>query len=247
MYLPKEFYIAELKYIEMRLAQLPDVKVGYHRDNKIIRWKDPSLSCGWKRIYYDKVSPKAKAVADEIDYLNERKKSLLKISGLTDSIIKNYTEGYEIKKLPALFDKAFFDNAKDQASNYKIEDTQPYKQYHMFSRAECLIAQELDRLGLIYKYDVAIPALNRNVDFLIYIPSLDCCILLEYFGMMGNQGYKFNTASKISEYLEYGCRINYDFSILSGNKTRMPSVEEIDRTLALCIANLCDERVVYKT
>ena len=116
----------------------------------------------------------------------------------------------------------------------------------MRSRTEVLVAEILDEIGLDYKYEPAIQ-FGEEVfypDFLVYIPWLKKCLIIEFFGKSDDEGYLHNNVHKIAVYSNSGLILNRDVIGLYGTKEAMVSSEIIYNNVVLILNLLATEALV---
>ena len=98
------------------------------------------------------------------------------------------------------------------------------------SFAEALIADELFKAGIPYRYERPFTLYNKHVvhpDFTIMDPSSGRIIIWEHFGMTQRSGYKDNMVSKIKDYAKSGMVIGDGLIVTFENDELKITREEI--------------------
>ncbi|MBR1797416.1 MAG: hypothetical protein IJ757_05320 [Clostridiales bacterium] len=111
--------------------------------------------------------------------------------------------GYLSQKVSPIDGKLFNQLIQESDTGHKNNTEYYHNGIHMRSRLEIMVAEELDRLGLQYKYETEI-VLNGDSyfpDFIVYLPELDEAIIIECFGMLDDLRYAYNQGSKMAVYM----------------------------------------------
>lgn len=126
------------------------------------------------------------------DKLNENRKHLVSSLYMTD---ENFIEEW-LKDIP------------NSTNPYPIEsEIYTNKGEHVRSKSERIIADELYRLGIPYKYEASLNLGGQTVvypDFTVLHVKTRKTWYLEHLGMLDNEEYLQNTFSKMSQYIQNG-------------------------------------------
>ncbi|MBR0374574.1 MAG: hypothetical protein IJH91_08615 [Mogibacterium sp.] len=110
----------------------------------------------------------------------------------------------EIADMSAVDNYAFSDNSMNFYPEHLIHSTSTGELLR--SKGELVITYILDKLGIKYEYEKVMEVNGKLVapDFLLTSPDGTKQVILEYFGMMGNEEYRKKAAEKIAMYIEAG-------------------------------------------
>lgn len=246
--LPRLYYAIQLGYIDYMLDNLPEYNLGSRivrgTPRQVVHYRSEQSKTGWKSSSITNVSEEVKRIALCRDALKREKKDINLI--WEENFKGTYKEDLSqihLKRINTKLDSNFFYSAKGQFLPYSDAETNPEGGYDMRSRAESNIAKILDQLGLEYKYEVPLPGVDKTADFLIHLPALNACIALEFWGKIKSESYRITNISKMTEILNAGYHLNFDYAILTGTKHKYPTTEEVILQLSHCIGNLIRERI----
>ncbi len=206
----------------------PIVRVNY-KDNNVYRRKEFSLNTPKGQKYYQIAQERDTALAFIRSHDNElsaEEKQL--ISSLKIVLLNKALDGKFYKSIKEC------SNPMVNSSNYK------YKNYRMRSRAEVVVAECLDKLGLKYKYEPAVQLGSEIIypDFVVYIESLDYCFFIEYLGKMNDYDYTHKTVIRINNYTDSGVYPYESILYLYGSKDYMPSPEFITNQIIIMLNSI---------
>ena len=87
-----------------------------------------------------------------------------------------------------------------------------YNNINFRSMAERIIAEQLDKYGLLYRYEHNLNLLDQQVspDFLVKNPFTNQTTIWEHFGAFNEKRYADNMNNKMDAYLNQGFQIGYD-------------------------------------
>ena len=142
--------------------------------------------------------------------------------------IDNYLKrplGRCIPKNNPWLDREFFqllEPYKDSNPVKKPKYAPHFNEIRFRSKSEMNIAQLLSSLGFNYIYEpkyAASEGLELYPDFVVDVPEIDRCFVLEHFGMMSESGYAESAEWKIAKYMQLGFLPGRDiiFTFESGN------------------------------
>jgi len=87
-----------------------------------------------------------------------------------------------------------------------------YNHINFRSMAERIIAEQLDKYGLLYRYESTFNLIHQQVspDFLVKNPFTNHTIIWEHFGAFNQEKYADDMNNKMDAYLNQGFTPNYD-------------------------------------
>ena len=219
--LPDNYKIARSIHLNKRLSELPAVTKGVHRGFEVYRVK----AGGKLRVFRGNTGEgaKLKEIYDLRARLSSELKELKKsFKGDLDAASKGFSICvWEDERMG----EEFYRKAVPGSSSYKYV----LNGINFRSRVEMVIAQVLTDLGLEYKYECGIRCNGKmySVDFLVFLPEFGRCFMIEYMGMLDDEGYVYKNSLKLRDYMTEGYYLGRDILVLSGNGFEMPSVDQI--------------------
>lgn len=253
MFLPKEWYIANIQWLEQELNKLPRCTICKHNGRNVLR------------IYNDKTTKEYTERAEGTPtfikmskYAHQRKLIQNMISENKNILRQQYKINYNAVKDDYYIspnNTGFLDiNYWQQSLQHsrKIDGNQAYSSdgVEFKSRLEMNVATEIKNLGLTAFYDprVFINSYNeRFADYLFFFPMFNRCAFMELFGSMEDYNYKKRTKTKLDEYIDNGFYIGRDLFILSGDANFIPGQNQIRATLIAIITTMCELYVKKKS
>lgn len=236
--LPPAFLKARLDLINRELNQLPSIRIGKHGNVEVIRAYKFS-SDHRKYTEYKLTSKKGQLLMSKYEF----REKLLSIKKQLEAILPSPPAPsiLDPQLNTPLFGVEFWNSLKSQSNNYKSDAVYEYKNYRMRSRGEVIIAQVLDSLGLMYKYEpiIRIGSEYYSPDFVVYLPEIRRCFIIEFLGRLDDDDYLNDNLPKIGAYLKYGMIINKDLLLYCGYEKRMVSPDEVLDDLVSLIRKLC--------
>lgn len=243
-YLPIEWYIAKIHYLETELRKLPVARFGCHRGKEIIRiysgkrrqisaknsdWKNVKETTLEARIIREKIR-KLKADLQRYHNVNyDEVKSKMIIKPNTVPIISMNT----------------WNELKDNECG--MENPYDYNfQGHLFrSRFEMSVAEELAGFGMGYKYDFGMMIDGRKnfFDMAVPFPEFNCFAVLEVLGLMGDQGYVGNKFYNLQKLVQIGFLPERDVFLISGENKYMPNPVQIRLAILNMVRQVCSRYV----
>ncbi|MBQ0004459.1 MAG: hypothetical protein KBS68_01190 [Clostridiales bacterium] len=102
------------------------------------------------------------------------------------------------------------------------------------SKSEALIATQLTRYGISFRYEPKMILSNGRIkypDFLIKHPKTGELIIWEHFGMMEKWDYVENNMNKLKDYAHEGFLINRNVIVTMESNDIHLSYEEVNRII----------------
>lgn len=236
--LPAPFLKARLALINQELQEIPSIGIGKHGDIEVIRaynYLSGHRTCTEHKL----CSPRGQELLNK----HKRRQYLLGIRKQIEALIPSSADSVMLDPLlnVPFLDEQFWNSLKSQSNTYKADSHYEYKQFRMRSRGEVIIAQVLDSLGLIYKYEPVFQIGSKyySPDFVVYLPELKRCFIIEFLGRLDDDGYLDDNLPKIRNYLKSGMVINKDLLLFNGYINTMVSPDEVLDDLIALIQKLC--------
>ena len=233
--LPREYILATLKVIDEKLDQLPDCYVVNRGSIEKIRSRKP-------RHEYSTDSNRGRVLMSS---LIERQRLIKIRHRLINEWKLNYSERIDISSVSinkniSTAGSDLWYKLSDKINTYEKTDSLYHNGIQVRSRIEMGIGEMLDSLGLEYVYEPELEINNKRLspDFVIYVPTFDCCIILEFLGMLDDYNYLDSAKLKIGVYFNNGFFPETNLILLCGNKNSAPSFDEIYNSIVVCLANL---------
>ncbi len=236
--LPVKYLQARLGSVEAELLKLPRVCTGKRRNRTIIREYYLKDGKGYRHEHYAN-TPSGQDILE----LSNRRKQLIAYRKQLILTLKEAASPFvfDAKRIKAPFGRAFWDNKKLRADMEETDYDYEHKGVRYNSRAEVLIAQTLDSLGLRYVYEPLL-VLGDDFyypDFAVFLPEFGRCFFIEFLGRLNEKDYSIKNGVKLGDYMHNGMVVDRDLLIFCGTKTAMPSVDEIICGVSSLIDNLC--------
>lgn len=237
-----DYLYARACYLEDQLSKFPRITMGKHRGEDVIcaynfingqmtRNRHRLSSQMGKKLSHDYKLKKE---------LDEKLNSLVAQYGFLKT--KKHVKLKQVKLLPySIKDKLIPDsNPREKKGNYW------YKGIQMRSRLEIVVAQIIDSLGLEFMYEVSI-TINGNTyspDFIVFLPELGCCFIIECLGMTDDINYLVRNSGKLIDYINIGLHPNENFLLFCGTKDSIPDPSVMKADIVHIINNLTAKIVV---
>ena len=246
-----EYYVGTIGYLMSELEKIPEYRMGVHRGQAVIR----EYQCGIdrsQRVRQVKAdSPKGRKLLSSVQKRNELK---YRINSLISEFENTYNMNYKKAQDSYSFsdqykhplDNAFWSRLQSSCNTYPKNNNYCYKGTHFRSRAEVRFAETLDKLGLQYRYEVRIWVGKKeyDVDFVIWLPQFNCCILIEYFGSMTDPHRIQESGSKFMTYSRAGIMSGEDIIYFCGTENKMPATSTIEETVTGVINGISRQHVI---
>ncbi len=243
---PQNYMLAHHKQLSKHINECPSIKIRSENGHSIYLVNNNGI-----RNRYRTTSPKGREYAKLYELRTTLKKELDEMAQVYSdrfgSNIENDAATTRFTSSPRLnFDKAFFDSLKPCATTYPNNNRYFYRNVNYRSRAEMVIAQVLDEMGLTYKYDCEIitNGITHTVDFAVYLPEFGCCFFIEYLGRLRDERYVDDNKFKLKDYLMGGIYIGRELLILCGDDIYMPPVNVIRSEIAKMLYIITDLHTV---
>ncbi len=232
----ENYKLARAMWIDKRLAELPDVRMGRLKNREIVR--EYKVSKEGRRTHYNYLPTNKNyeymrsVVRERQSLINERLElpgSHIKVSPI--GLIKMNDEKWNSIESSA--------NKQDFYGSYYHCGTR------MRSRFELLVASVLSSLNLQFKYEPAMTINGDTVypDFLVYLPEIGICFVIECLGMVDDSSYAYHNAYKIVSYISEGFEVGKDIVFFSGKKDYLPDEVTIKNQIVRTINGLMDDSV----
>ena len=232
------YLLARSRWIDRRLSELPVVRTGQLRGVEVIRKYSTSKR---GKSSYNTYFPSNPMYESLKSVVNERL-SLISEQKILPHANISITPVGMIKMTDEKWDSI-------QSSTNTRDYTGEY--YHngirMRSRFELLVASVLDSLNLKYKYEVSLKLGGGTIspDFLVYLPELGMCFVIECLGMVDSSDYTYTNGIKISKYLSSGYVLNRDLILLCGTRDTLPDASIIRDLIVLSINFIANMSVSF--
>lgn len=223
-------------WVDKKLSELPDIRMGKCHGVEVAR--EYRVTEDGKRTHY-RYLPTNKDYLHACAIANERRKLLQSRMQVPKKAIKI------IPRAVIKMTDNEWDSLPDSANMQEFKGEYYFEGIRMRSRVELLVASELKALKLMFKYEPAL-IVNGEVmypDFLVYLPELGLCFVIECLGMLDDQNYVYRNASKIINYLSAGYVIGRDITFIHGMKNSLPDVEHIRNQIVRTINFLTDDSI----
>ncbi|MCQ2516250.1 MAG: hypothetical protein MJ094_05250 [Saccharofermentans sp.] len=233
----KSFLIARSNWARNRLLQIPIIKLGRLNGEDVIR--EYHFSESGKKSY-NKHFPSSPSYLSMFSLAKEREQLLAEVKNLPNHSIRLKPIGMirmtddKWAKLP------------DCANPEPINSEYYYNNIHLRSRFEMIVATELGSLNLQFKYEAALNLCGEIIypDFIVYLPELGMCFIIECLGMTDKANYSLKNGIRISNYITSGYEFCKDLILLNGTKDYLPDVATIRNLIVMTINNIADMSVI---
>ncbi len=243
-----QYQLLRILSLKAELKKLPNVKIGKQRDKAVVR--EYYRGENGKLVYrsFDACSVEGKTRCQQAVRRKEILEQIKLIEAGSGNSLVKINETCKIKLKTAVLSEALWNavgcdqNPRPKKASYFHNGVQ------MRSRTEVLIAEILDELGLEYKYEPAIQFGDAIIhpDFLVYIPCLKRCLIIEFYGLSDNEGYLIDTVGKMTAYSNGGLLLNRDVLGFYGTERSMNSNEYIYNNIVMVINLLATESVLLE-
>ena len=239
----KKRYIGRLKFVERKLDELPDMRLGTHKGVRTVRYISNGVrheanenSTKWHKLY---------------SYYEKRKELEEEYRTLCREFKAHFGEDYEKIKFDydVLVDSQtpctaqLWNELVDNECPVEKRDVYPFDNHVFRSRIEEQAAVVIKSLNLPYKYDCGILR-TRYTDFAILLEEYGCFVFWEILGDMGNSSYINRTGDKFKEYSFSGYLVGRDVFFLGSTANFMPNADVMKMNLILMINTIAEMYVV---
>lgn len=235
---PAEYLRAKLRLIDSRISELPDVRVGKRDGRDVLR---QITRINGKRIIHEISLNKqaGKELLDKSDFRNK----LLAVKRQIEASLKGVPVTCEIdlRKVDTFYDRRFWEQVHIRAEFEKKDRGYDYKGMRLDSRAEMIVAQTLDELGLEYKYEPQLIIGNDIYypDFIVYLPEFQRCFFIEFLGKLNDLKYITRNEFKLMDYLNSGMVVNLDLLLFCGFEDRMVNADDMKDDIMALLRKYC--------
>lgn len=242
--LSQDYYAAKYHYYKNLLQNMQRIEMGTHCKNIVIRdythptSKSPYSEHSTTSSIGEKLLPYAQKY-EEIKILTKK---------LRDILAHQSRESIQIKIKPMVHNilPITIKDILKPCSNYiEIDSEYIHKGIQMRSRFEISVATILDSLNLEYYYEpeLIINGVIYYPDFIVFLPELGYCFIIECLGKTQDMKYMYNNSGKILTYLNYGLETNKNLLIFSGTDKYIPPIDYM-RTEIINLINFIAKEVV---
>lgn len=220
--------IARYLYSKEVVLKTPQVQTGFHRGEPVYRIysrSDKKVSC--KQCLQS--SPKSKQYLKLKNKRSEAERFIAEFEKDLSNSDKALINKIKLKALSSHLNGDFFNGLKQCSNTMAFNTKYIHNGIQMRSRAEVVVAECLDQLGLKYKYEpeMIIDGVRIYPDYVVYVDYLDCCIVIELFGMADSEEYLLKSTRKIYRYIECGIIPGESLLAIYETGTYMPSINKI--------------------
>lgn len=231
------YYLIRSNWIDKQLESLPVVRIGKHKGMEVAR------------EYY--LSASGKLEHHRFQSTNKRYFELYAIAKRREELLKQKKNlpSRDIKVSPIgsiRMTQSQWNQLPQSANPDPIKTEYTFNGIKMRSRFEKDTAYIIHSLGLQFKYEPPL-YINGDVvypDFMIYLPELEMCIIIECLGMLDEYRYANKNAFKINNYLSVGYEIGIDLIFFSGRGNYMPDEIFIRNHIVGTINVIADTSIV---
>lgn len=234
----RKFLLAQFCYYSNRLESLPDLRFGNHGGLKVVREYN-----GRKVIHEYAICNKNTGLVEICELRKSIRARLKELRRLgIDSGIKT---GFRSQRVSPINGDLYKRLISESDTGYPNKTEYYHNGIHMRSRLEIMVAEELDRLGLQYKYEAQIILNGEKYfpDFIVYLPELDETILIECFGMLDVLKYAYNQGNKLAAYMNSRFETGKSLVIIQGYSGYIPEPKEIRRLITDAVNNIASVKV----
>jgi len=235
---PPTFLMARLRLIEKQIEQLPVIHQGKHNGKPVLR-------------IYRKDRNTTKQTQHRLN--TDKGMELLKIFNKRDALVKDKAmlkgllngipdiPDIDLSKVKTKYNRNMWENIHVRAEYETKEKGYPYKDMIMDSRGEMIVAQCLDSLGLMYKYEPRLVLFGEEYypDFIVYLPEFQRCFFIEFMGKLDDDKYIARNEFKLMDYLKSGMVVNRDILLFCGYENSMVNADEMIDDIVALIKKYC--------
>ena len=235
----KEYLMAKVTYLEGELAKLPKVSLGKHKGMDVINY----YSDGNKRRRY-RVDMKKGSELLHVYKIRQGLEDNLRVLLSQYEYLRNAPRisVKTVKLLPYSIKKYLIpdSNPQPKTGDYWFGDTQ------MRSRLELITAGVIDSLGLEFMYEPGIKINNTMYypDFLVLLPELGCCFVIECLGATEDLSYLHRNFGKLIDYINVDFQPNMNYLLFCARSDFVPNPCNMKADIVNLINNLARNLVV---
>ena len=236
--IPAEYFILRESFLSSLLEQMPVVKKGLRGSREVLRVYEHD------RKHYMEISRSNRNWSKIHSLHSAREKTAKMLYSVKRILAVHHRQirhaNPEVINISNRYDSAYYDSLREESCKFENETDYFYNGRHFRSRAEMILAEVLDELGLEYKYDVVIGN-EYTVDFVIIFREFNRCIFIEFFGKCNSPSYNHDNSVKTEYYFNEGIYIGRDLYIFSGDINYVPGADVIRSQ----IISVIDQLVCY--
>ena len=236
--LPSAYIKAKIAITDKKIESIPVIKLGTHNGRCVLR---SNHFINGKRVIEETYADTDKGR----DWLSkyETRKQLIKFKKQLEAILIDKPDMPPIdpSRVNTVYNKEYWDNIIVRAQMETKTDGYEYRGMKMDSRAEMIVAQTLDEMGLQYKYEPML-IIGDEVyypDFIVYLPEFGRCFFIEFMGRLDSDKYISRNEFKLMDYLNDGMVLNRDLLIFCGYESSMITADEMAADIAALIEKYC--------
>ncbi len=236
--LPPVYLKAKLRLIVKEIIKLPDVRLGKHGGRAVFR--ECLSGEGIRKVReYSACKPEGKILYGQ----SECRKQLVEMKKQIETVLKSLPEtpDIDLSKVKTKYNRNMWENIHVRAEYETKEKGYPYKDMIMDSRGEMIVAQCLDSLGLMYKYEPRLVLFGEEYypDFIVYLPEFQRCFFIEFMGRLDDDKYIARNEFKLMDYLKSGMVVNRDILLFCGYENSMVNADEMIDDIVALIKKYC--------
>ncbi|MCR5060426.1 MAG: hypothetical protein K6A80_05255 [Saccharofermentans sp.] len=206
MYISREYAVLKRNYLVKQIEPLPSGHIVIERN----KYKQLYISSypGKKEMVHKRFTLSKQETKDILSLI-ERRESLEKELQSIELFLQSKMPDIAPKPYPFL-DREFYallEPHKDSNPVPKNQYAPEFEGTRFRSKSELSIAQLLSGIGLKYIYEpeyALTDKLSIYPDFVVDVPEIDRCFVIEHFGMMSDGSYQSDAEWKMHKYLDNG-------------------------------------------
>lgn len=229
----KDYLLAKASYLEKQIKAIPIISLGKHQGNPIVNvytqeGKRSRLRITTKkgREYFHKYEIRQR-LEEELKSLYRQHKELKNDTKLQIKAVRLLPYSIKEHLVPD-------SNPKPKPGDYWFKNIQ------MRSRLELITAEVIDSMGLEFMYEAAI-VINGHTycpDFIVFLPELGCCFIIECLGMTEKLDYLYDNNNKIIDFIYVGLQPNINYLLFCAKSDFVPNPNQMKYEIAYLINNL---------
>lgn len=240
----QEYLSIKVSHLKDELDKLPNLRLNMHRGKLVVCSREKKNGKNTKSVHLLKGKELEKALA-----VVERRKSLKnKINQYSvyldkETIVRKIEIDLEPPHvLPISLKETMI---PDSNTMYPKKNDYWHRKTQMRSRLELQTAAALDSLGLEFYYEPALEINGKTYypDFVVFLPELGCCFIIECLGMVNSTEYVYNNMNKMANYILAGIIPSKNILTFCGTDTMMPSIDEMKTDIVNLVNKMTASRV----
>lgn len=229
----KEYLLAKASYLDKQIQSIPVISLGKHQDQPIVN----VYTHEGKRSRFRITTRKGREYLQKYE-LRQHLEEELKALQRQHNELKNANniQIKAVKLLPYSIKKHLIpdSNPKPKPGDYWFKNIQ------MRSRLELLTAEVIESMGLEFMYEAAIKINGHTYcpDFIVFLPELGCCFIIECLGMTEKLDYLYDNNNKIIDFIYVGLQPNINYLLFCAKSDFVPNPNQMKYEIANLINNL---------